>query len=165
VTVYVSGPAFHTPALPPAQQLFAGVPPTGLGPTWATLRTFAATLQTLESTAAVTATLMTSANTMATIVNGQLEYFVGDEADVLVSFADRLGRPVDPGAVSLLVHDPLGNTTTYTYPSAAIVRNAQGQYEGLFMLTLPKTWVYRWVGTGANPSAAEASILVQTPAF
>ena len=71
----------------------------------------------------------------------------------------------DPTAISLKVQDPSGNETTYTYALAQVTKDGTGLYH--YDLTIDETgyWYYRWEGTGAVVSAAEAHLLVRRTEF
>lgn len=63
---------------------------------------------------------------------------------------DVSGTPTDPSAVSLVVTDPVGNQTTYTYGGAGtITKVSTGVYEQNVSCTTDGMWSYVWVGTSA----------------
>jgi hypothetical protein len=65
------------------------------------------------------------------------------------------GVPLDPTAISLLVIDPTGTTTTFSYPGQ-ITRNSVGNYSFNYSTTLAfGDYSYRWVATGTGQSAGE----------
>ena len=71
----------------------------------------------------------------------------------------------DPTAISLKVQDPSGNEATYTYALGQVTKTGTGLYR--YDLTIDETgyWYYRWEGTGAMVSSAEAHLLVRATEF
>lgn len=65
------------------------------------------------------------------------------------------GTQTDPTTVSLLVQDPSGAQTTYTYAGAQVVRVSAGAYQYELAVPVTGTWSYRWTGTGAAPGVGE----------
>ena len=59
------------------------------------------------------------------------------------------GTPTDPSTISLVVTDPEGNQTTYTYGgSGTITRTSAGAYTLNVGCTIDGLWSYVWIGTG-----------------
>lgn len=54
----------------------------------------------------------------------------------------------DPTTVSLVITDPSGTATTYTYALAEITRDSTGVYHKDIPCTAAGTWQYVWIGTG-----------------
>lgn len=67
----------------------------------------------------------------------------------------------DPTTISLTVIDPLGNTTTYTYAGAQVVRNSVGAYQYTLLVQTVGFWQYKWQGTGTCQAAVDGSFGVQ----
>lgn len=63
----------------------------------------------------------------------------------------------DPTTVSLIVQDPDGVDTTYTYP-ASVSKSATGVYYYDLTLSAAGLYCYRWVGTGAAAAVEEGNI-------
>lgn len=59
------------------------------------------------------------------------------------------GVYADPTAINLLVLDPTGVSTTYTWPSATIVRDSIGHFHQIITPSKSGIWTYKWQGTGA----------------
>lgn len=61
------------------------------------------------------------------------------------------GVAADPTTISLVITDPAGAATTYTYAAAQITRTGTGAYtKDIACASTPGgTWQYVWVGTGA----------------
>lgn len=131
----------------------------------AKVRSVPSVVAVLTTTLATSSKLIIRPVTMAIVNATQTLYFVGDQAQASVVFQSSNQVLVDPTNVSLIVKDPGGVITTYNYPSSAVSKVGVGQYVGIFSLTLAGTYTYRWVGSGSNPSVAESTLLVQTPAF
>lgn len=59
------------------------------------------------------------------------------------------GVYADPTAITLYVNDPTNTQTTYTWPSATIVRDSTGHFHQIITPAISGTWKYKWQGTGA----------------
>jgi hypothetical protein len=63
------------------------------------------------------------------------------------------GVATDPTTVSLVITDPSGTATTYTYAASEITKDAPGAYHKDISCTSSLsgtlTWQYVWIGTGA----------------
>ena len=59
------------------------------------------------------------------------------------------GVATDPTTVSLIVTDPTGAQTTYTYNPGTITRTGTGAFQQLVPTTIAGVWSYEWIGTGA----------------
>jgi len=55
----------------------------------------------------------------------------------------------DPTTISLVITDPDGDETTYTYAESEITRTGPGAYRKDITCDNDGTWTYEWVGTGA----------------
>jgi hypothetical protein len=64
------------------------------------------------------------------------------------------GTPTDPSTVSLIITDPTGVATTYTYGAAQITKTGTGVYTKDIPCTIAGTWSYEWVGTAAASDVA-----------
>ena len=71
----------------------------------------------------------------------------------------------DPTTVSLKVQDPSGNEATYTYALGQVTKDSTGNYHYDLAIDESGYWYYRWEGTGAVVSAAEAHLLVRRTEF
>ncbi len=58
------------------------------------------------------------------------------------------GTATDPTTISLVVTDPAGTATTYTYAGATITKTATGVYTKNITASTAGVWSYRWTGTG-----------------
>jgi len=54
----------------------------------------------------------------------------------------------DPTTVSLVITDPSGTATTYTYALAEITKDSTGVYHKDIPCSTAGTWQYVWIGTG-----------------
>jgi hypothetical protein len=59
------------------------------------------------------------------------------------------GTPTDPNTVSLVITDPAGTATTYTYAASQITKVSTGVYSKDIPCTADGIWTYTWIGTGA----------------
>jgi hypothetical protein len=72
------------------------------------------------------------------------------------------GTPTDPTTVSVIVTDPTGSTTTYTYSPGPITRSSAGSY-ALNVTCSPSVvgsyglWNFVWIGTGTASDASHGT--------
>lgn len=93
-------------------------------------------------------------------------YDIGEVARVSVEFTDlATGAFVDPAVVKAKVRTPAGTITTYTHPTAEIIKDAVGKYRIDVFLTQPHEWRVRWEGRTTNRASEETSIVVRESAF
>lgn len=91
-------------------------------------------------------------------------YVTGDTVTLGNTFTVS-GSPTDPTAVTLAVTDPLGTTTSYTYPTpATITRVSAGVYTKNIVADSPGVWRFVWTGTGTAADLQDSSFTVYTPA-
>lgn len=64
----------------------------------------------------------------------------------------------DPTTVSLLVVEPDGTRTTYTYAGGGATKHSTGVFYRDIPLTLPGEYLLRWVGTGAAAATTETVV-------
>ncbi len=75
------------------------------------------------------------------------------------------GVATDPTTISLVVTDPAGTATTYTYAGATITRTSAGLYTKDIPCTAAGLWTYVWIGIGAASDVQPGSWFVSSPAF
>lgn len=75
------------------------------------------------------------------------------------------GTATDPDTVTLVVTDPAGTATTYTYAGATITKSSTGVYTKDIPCTSAGLWTYVWVGTGAASDVAPGSWFVEKASF
>jgi hypothetical protein len=63
------------------------------------------------------------------------------------------GTATDPTTVSLIVTDPTGAATTYTYALSEITKSGTGVYTKDVACSTAGDWSYEWVGTGTASDA------------
>lgn len=73
---------------------------------------------------------------------------VGDTVTLTNTFKVS-GTATDPTTISLVVTDPAGTATTYTYAGATITRSSTGVYTKNITASTAGIWSYTWTGTGA----------------
>ncbi len=71
------------------------------------------------------------------------------------------GVATDPTTVSLIITDPTGVITTYTYGAAQITRTGTGVYTKDVSCSLAGDWNYQWTGTGAASDSTIGTWTVQ----
>ena len=82
----------------------------------------------------------------------------GDPLHFAVAFTVD-GEATDPTTVSLVVMDPDGNETTYTYAGSTVTKDSVGRYSKT--LTAVAGWYFwRWSGTGTCQAVDEGGIQV-----
>jgi hypothetical protein len=82
-------------------------------------------------------------------VSSTVFYESASELATLTNTFSVLGVPTDPTAISLVVTDPTGAATTYTFALAEITKISAGVYTKDIACTVAGEWQYVWVGTGA----------------
>lgn len=75
--------------------------------------------------------------------------------------------PTDPVNVLLIVQDPVGIETTYTYDgtTAPIVKDSVGRYHADLKPPSGGLWLYKWVGTGGGAEGSRAGQFYIQPDF
>jgi len=88
----------------------------------------------------------------------------GNELATLTNTWAVDGSPEDPSAVSLVVTDPTGTQTTYTY-GGTITRVSDGVYTLDVECTTDGLWSYVWIGTGtaADVEAGTWTVMPSAP--
>lgn len=83
----------------------------------------------------------------------------------VAAFKNSAGADADPSAITLIVKDAAGISTTYTFGgSPALQKETTGRYYVDIDLTTtapPGTWYYRLAGTGTVMAAEEGSFTVR----
>lgn len=64
----------------------------------------------------------------------------------------------DPTTTSLVVQEPDGTRTTYTYAGGGVTKHSSGVFYRDIALSMPGEWTIRWVGTGSAAATDEAVI-------
>lgn len=91
---------------------------------------------------------------------------IGDVVRISVAFTNQAGTPVDPGAVTVKVKNPIGVKTTYVYlVDAGVIKDSTGNYHLDLEPTIQGIWNYRWEGTVSNKGAEENSFQIRESAF
>lgn len=80
-------------------------------------------------------------------------YESASELATLTNTFSVAGVPTDPTAITLVVTDPAGAATTYTFALGEITRTGTGDYEKDIACPTAGTWTYLWVGTGSATDA------------
>jgi hypothetical protein len=75
--------------------------------------------------------------------------------------AGGVTTPTDPTTITLVVTDPQGGASTYTFAGATITRTGTGAYAKDVSCTIAGEWSYVWTGTGAVPDVNHGSFSVQ----
>jgi hypothetical protein len=93
-------------------------------------------------------------------------YDLGDTVRVAVEFIDvSTGADVDPGQVRVKIKDPQGTVSTFTHPTAEIIRDATGRYRTDVFLSKVGPWLIRWEGRVTNRAAEETTIVAHESEF
>jgi hypothetical protein len=81
------------------------------------------------------------------------------------AFKNSAGADADPSAITLIVKEADGTSTTYTFSgSPALLKETTGRYYvdiDLDSTAPPGTWYYRLAGTGTVMAAEEGSFTVR----
>lgn len=87
--------------------------------------------------------------------------YYGANTKVRLSVAfTAAGTPADPTAVVLVVTNPAGTPTTYTYALAQVVKDSTGNYHYDITVSTEGQWFYSWTGTGAVIAGTESYFYV-----
>jgi hypothetical protein len=86
-------------------------------------------------------------------VSSTVFYESASELATLTNTFSVLGAPTDPTAISLVVTDPTGAATTYTFALAEITKTGTGIYTKDIACTVAGEWQAVWTGTGAASDA------------
>lgn len=86
-------------------------------------------------------------------------FVLGDTVTLTNTFAVS-GTATDPTTVSLVVTDPAGTATTYTYAGATITKTATGVYTKNVTASTAGMWSYAWTGTGTAADVSSGSFTV-----
>lgn len=70
------------------------------------------------------------------------------------------GVATDPTTVTLLVTDPAGTATTYTYAGATVTKSSTGVYTKTVTGNLAGTWSYVWTGTGTAADVQDGTFQI-----
>lgn len=90
-----------------------------------------------------------------------MAYIEGASVELPITFTvTATGELVDPTTITLTLRAPDGTITTYTYPSAQIVRDSLGTYRGIVVPNDDGEWLYEWVSTGAGAGVASGAFEV-----
>ena len=81
------------------------------------------------------------------------KYYKGQAVKLSATFTVS-DTPTDPDTVSLIVLEPDGTSTTYTYGEAEITKTDTGDYEKEISADVEGVWKYGFVGTGAVATAS-----------
>lgn len=86
-------------------------------------------------------------------------YVVNQPVVLTVSFTVA-GTATDPTAVSLVVTDPAGTASTYTYALAQITKTSTGIYTKTVTADSVGVWSYVWTGTGTAADVQDGTFTV-----
>lgn len=87
-------------------------------------------------------------------------FVVGDTVTLTNTFKVS-GTATDPSTVSLVVTDPAGTATTYTYAGATITKSSTGVYTKNITASTAGLWAYTWTGTGTAADVESGSFEVR----
>jgi len=76
-------------------------------------------------------------------------------------FQDEDQVDADPTTVSLVVMEPNGTVTIYTYAGTDITKDSTGHYHYDLFLDAALTWDWRFIGTGTVAQVDQGSIYVE----
>lgn len=75
------------------------------------------------------------------------------------------GTATDPTTITLVVTDPTGDATTYTYAGGTITRSSAGVYTKDVPCTEAGLWTYVWTGTGTASDVQPGSWRVEQTSY
>lgn len=88
-------------------------------------------------------------------------YDQGDLVRIDCDFATTAGTAADPTTVTLMVRDPNGVETTYTYALGTVTKDGTGSYYKNVTTNTAGLWYYRWISTGTAQGAEERAFHVR----
>jgi len=91
-------------------------------------------------------------------------YDIGDLVRLSAIFK-VLEVETDPSTVTVRIIDPSGVKEVLTYADEEVTRDTTGRYHYDLLITESGYWSYRWEGTGAVVTAAEARLYVRSSKF
>lgn len=94
--------------------------------------------------------------------------FTGDSVTLTTAAGPFMGAdapttPADPAAVTLVVIDPAGNSTSYTYAAAQITKVGAGVYSKTVVCPMAGKWHARIIGAGGITKSDDVSWTVRAP--
>lgn len=87
------------------------------------------------------------------------EMLIGSRASVECDFRVA-GALADPDVVTAITRAPSGDSASYTYPQAELVRDAKGVYRCEFTVDQPGDWWIRFSGSGGVEAVRETCVHV-----
>lgn len=88
-------------------------------------------------------------------------YDIGDVVRISTAFTQS-SVAIDPTTVSLVVREPDGTTTTYSYAGATVTKDSTGNYhKDLTISGSAGIYRYRWTSTGTGAASEESWFEVQ----
>lgn len=106
--------------------------------------------------------------TIAHVIEGgskMLEYDLGNVIKLSANFQNN-STDVDPGSVEVKIKTPIGTNESFTYgEDSEVVKSSTGDYFINYTPLYEGKYSFRWVATGTNASAAEASFLITESLF
>lgn len=75
--------------------------------------------------------------------------FVTGDTVTLANVFKVAGTATDPTTITLVVTDPTGTATTYTYAGGTITKSSTGVYTKNITASAAGRWAFKWAGTGA----------------
>ena len=92
-------------------------------------------------------------------------YDYGQTVTVTGTFSDDIGY-MDPTTVTLMVEEPDGTETTYTYALAQVTKDSVGHYSKNITMDAAGQWYCRWEGVTSGVKAViEYWIFVKSSKF
>lgn len=88
------------------------------------------------------------------------ERFVVGDSVRLSNVFEVDGTATDPTTVTLVVTDPSGSATTYTYAGSTVTKDSTGTYHRDVTVSSAGVWSWKWVGTGTAADIANGQFEV-----
>lgn len=93
-------------------------------------------------------------------------YDKGSTVKVYTSVAFKTsGAATDPTTVTLLVQDPNGTETSYTYALGQVTKDGTGLYSKSITMSTPGTWYYKFIGTGTCAAVDKGHLIIEDDVF
>ena len=88
-------------------------------------------------------------------------YDLGDLVRITATWQNNLSAAIDPSNVQLIIQNPNGTKSTFTYSSGAVIKDSTGVYHYDYIPSSSGTYTYRWEGTGAAIASGQSSFYVE----
>ena len=90
-----------------------------------------------------------------------MSYKINDTVTLSTVFALPGGSLADPTTVQLVVEDPSGTKTTFTWAGGGVTRDGVGLFHKDLVTTMTGVYAYEWTGTGTAAGVEQGKLWVE----